>query len=271
MSCRNPHRPSAPWRLFRPSPGGWVGRLLAAVVLVLAAMPGARAVEITVSVAASLAGAVREVAAAHQAANPGVKLLLNTGASGALLQQIARGAPVDVLISADLETLEQARVRGLVPAQGVRLLAGNALVLAVPAAAGFTPRSLADLLQPAVTRVAIGLPGSVPAGRHARAALEAAGLWAAIEPRVVGAVNVRQALDHLARGEVDAAFIYATDAALMPERVRVAFTVATAQPVRHAVALVTGSRQPEAAERFIAHLLSPAGQAVLARHGFTRP
>jgi molybdate transport system substrate-binding protein len=57
----------------------------------------------------------------------------------------------------------------------------------------------------------------------------------------------------------------------MPERVRVAFTVATAQPVRHAVALVTGSRQPEAAERFIAHLLSPAGQAVLARHGFTRP
>ena len=266
-----PSRPPVGHPSRRRLPGGWPGRLLAAVVLAVLALPGAQAAELTVSVAASLSGAVREVAVTHEAANPGLKVRLNAGASGALLQQIVRGAPVDVFVSADLETMDQARARGLVPAQGVRPLAGNTLVVAVPAAATYTPRALADLLQPPVARVAIGLPGSVPAGRHARAALEAAGLWSAIEPRVVGAMSVRQALDHVARGEVDAAFVYATDAALMPERVRVAFTVATLQPVRHAVAPVIGSRQPEAAERFIAQLLSPAGQAVLARHGFTRP
>ncbi|MBU6270024.1 MAG: molybdate ABC transporter substrate-binding protein [Betaproteobacteria bacterium] len=235
------------------------------------AAPALHAAELMVSVAASLSGAVREVAEAHEAANPGQKVLLNTAASGTLLQQIVRGAPVDVFVSADTQTMEQARARGLVSAPGVRPLAGNSLVVIVPAAAGFAPRSLADLALPAVTRVAIGLPGSVPAGRYARAALEAAGLWAAVEPRMVGAVSVRQALDHVARGEVDAGFVYATDAALLPERVRVAFTVTTPQPVRHVVAVMAGSRQPDAAERFVARLLSPAGQAVFARHGFGRP
>ena len=86
-----------------------------------------------------------------------------------------------------------------------------------------------------------------------------------------GAVGGRQALDHVAGGEVDAGFVYATDAALLPERVRVAFTVTTPQPVRHVVAVMAGSRQPDAAERFVARLLSPAGQAVFARHGFGRP
>ncbi len=90
-----------------------------------------------------------------------------------------------------------------------------------------TPQALADLTQPAYARIAIGLPASVPAGRYAKGALDAAGLWATIEPKVIGAHNVRQALDYVARGEVDAGFVYATDAATMPDKVRVALKVPT--------------------------------------------
>jgi len=101
--------------------------------------------------------------------------------------------------------------------------------------------------------------------------LEAARLWGAIEPKMIGAQHVRQALDYVARAEVDAGFVYATDAAILPDKVRVAFTVPTAQPIRYPVALLTGAPNPQEAARFVDFLFTPAAQAVLARYGFGRP
>jgi len=150
----------------------------------------------------------------------------------------------------------------------------------VPAAAGPSssvprpralPTTLDDLARPAFARIAIGLPASVPAGRYAQAALEAAGLWAAIAPKMIGAHHVRQALDYVARAEVDAGFVYATDAALMPGKVKVAFTVPTAKPILYPAAPLAAA--PRAAEgmNFVDFLFTPAAQDVLAKHGFGRP
>src|SRR5690606_28098417 len=100
---------------------------------------------------------------------------------------------------------------------------------------------------------------------------EAAGLWPALRERMIHTQNVRQSLDYVARGEVDAGFVYATDARAMAERVRVAFVVTLETPVRYPVARLLGSPRAEAAQRFIDHLLSPDGQAILARHGFLAP
>ena len=111
----------------------------------------------------------------------------------------------------------------------------------------------------------------MPAGRYARAALQKADLWAAVEPKVIGANNVRQALDYVARGEVDAGFVYATDAATMADKVKVAFTVPTEVPVLYPIAPVAGSPQSAAAQRFVRFVLTPPAQAVLARHGFGPP
>ena len=241
---------------------------------------GVQAADITVSAAASLTHALRDVAPLFEAAHPAHKLRFNFGASGGLLAQMARGAPVDVFISADQETMDQAQAQGLVRAAQRRNVASNTLVVVVPAAAGPSssvpkplamPTTLNDLARPAFARIAIGLPASVPAGRYAQAALEAAGLWAAIAPKMIGAHHVRQALDYVARAEVDAGFVYATDAALMPDKVKVAFTVATAKPILYpAVPLAAAPRAAEGM-KFVDFLFTPAAQAVLAKHGFGRP
>ncbi len=229
------------------------------------------AAELTVSAAASLTNALREIAPLYEAAYADSKVQLNFGASGGLLQQIAKGAPVDVFISADEETMDQAQAQGLLQAGSRRDVVTNTLVVIVPAGSRQQPANLADLAGPGYGRVAIGVPASVPVGRYTRDVLEAAGLWAAIEPKMVGASSVRQALDYVARAEVDAGFVYATDAALMPDKVKVALTVPTARPIVYPVAALAGSPNPVEAARFIDFLQTAPAQAVLARHGFGKP
>ena len=210
-----------PFRLFKTFA---VASLLAVAGL------SVQAADLTVSAAASLTNAFRDIGPLFEAANPGSKVQFNFGASGALLQQIAKGAPADVFASADSETMDQAQKAR--PRQRQRRdFVSNTLVVIVPTSSASVPKAVADLAQPAYARIAIGLPASVPVGRYTKGVLEAANLWSAIEPKMIGANNVRQALDYVARAEVDAAFVYATDAALMPDKVKVALTVPTTKPI----------------------------------------
>lgn len=244
-----------------------------AIALAFSATLGlaAHAADLTVSAAASLSNALRDLAPLFEAENPGTKVRYNFGASGALLQQIAKGAPADVFASADQETMDQAQAQGLVSQAQRRNVVSNTLVVVVPASGVAPPKSVADLAQPAYARIAIGLPASVPVGRYTKAVLEAARLWAAIEPKMIGAHNVRQALDYVARAEVEAGFVYATDAALMPGKVKVALTVPTTTPVLYPAAPLAGAPNARQAQRFVEFLVSPKAQAVFARHGFGRP
>jgi len=245
-------------------------RVVAFVVLTLFGV-AASAADLTVSAAASLTNAFRELAPLFEAAQPGTRVQFNFAASGALLQQIAKGAPVDVFASADEETMDQAQTQGLVKASERRYFASNSLVLIVPNGSTNPPSALADLNRPTYRRVAIGVPASVPVGRYTKSVLESAGLWGAVEPKMIGAQSVRQALDYVARAEVDAGFVYATDAALMPDKVKVALTVPTPSRILYPVAPIAGAAQSALAERFVAFLLSPAARPVLARFGFGKP
>jgi molybdate transport system substrate-binding protein len=246
-------------------------RIVPAVAVLAVASGAALAAEITVSAAASLTNAFKDIGTPFEAANPGTRVQFNFAASGALLQQIANGAPVDVFASADEETMDQAQRQQLLQA-GTRVdFARNALVVIVPQDAAAPPKSLADLASASVKRVAIGVPASVPVGRYTQAVLEKAQLWPQIEAKMIGAQSVRQALDYVARGEVEASFVYATDAALMADKVKVAFTVKTETPVLYPIAALAASRNASAAQAFIAYMRSAPAQAVLARYGFTRP
>lgn len=178
---------------------------------------------------------------------------------------------MDVFAAADGETMDRAAADGLVDARHRHDIARNALVVAVPADTQAIPATLAALADPTVRRIAIGQPDAVPAGRYAREALQNAQLWEALAPRLVPAQNVRQALDYVARGEVDAAFVYATDLPLQPGRVKLAFTVRVKTPIRYPIAPVADSREPRAARAFVEFVRSAEGQAILRRHGFLPP
>ncbi|WP_447785230.1 molybdate ABC transporter substrate-binding protein [Stenotrophomonas bentonitica] len=240
------------------------------LLLMVAALP-ASAAELTISAASSLTESFRDIASAYEAAHPGTKVDLNFAASGVLLQQISRGAPVDVLATADTETMAQAAKGGLLENDSRQIFATNRLVVVVPPGRRDGPASLAALAGKGVQRVAIGNPDSVPVGRYARAALQDAGLWEAITAKTITTQNVRQSLDYVARGEVDAGFVYASDYQATPGRVVRAFDVPLKTPIKYPVAVIKDSARAAEARRFVAFVVSPQGQAILRRHGFGAP
>lgn len=227
------------------------------------------AADITVSAAASLSNAFKDIAAQYEKQYPQDKIRLNTAGSGALLQQAAKGAPVDVLAFADEETMNKAQQQGLIDNASRKTFATNALVIAAPADSRLRISKLSGLATPAVKRIAVSNPASVPVGRYSKAALEKAGLWDVLQPKIINTQHVRQSLDYVARGEVDAGFVYNTDAALMKDKVKVLKVVPTQEPVSYPIAVMKSSKNKAEAKRFADYVRSPAGQAVLVDYGFT--
>ncbi|MEO7387588.1 MAG: molybdate ABC transporter substrate-binding protein, partial [Gammaproteobacteria bacterium] len=145
----------------------------------------------------------------------------------------------------------------------------NSLVLIAPTGEQHVPvRSLADLAKSTTGRVAISNPDTVPVGRYTKGALQAKGLWPAIQPKMISTQNVRQSLDYVARGEVDAGFVYATDARLMANKIRVLETVATTEPITYPIAVVRSTKQAGPAGDFVAFVGSPPAQQILKFFGF---
>lgn len=238
----------------------------------MTALPlAAAAQQITVSAAASLTDAFKEIGQKFEATKSGVTVRYNFAASGVLIQQIAQGAPVDVLASADQETMKRGVDQKLIDPDTRRDFAANVLVLVGPAQGGPALKALADLSRPEVKRIAIGKVETVPVGRYTKQALEAANLWAPLQPKLVQADSVRQVLDYVARGEVEAGFVYRSDAAIMADKVRIALTAGGHAPITYPVAVVSDSRQKALAKEFAEYLRSPAAQDVLARFGFAKP
>jgi len=239
--------------------------------LMMALPLAAAAQQLTVSAAASLSDAFKEIGRRFEATKSGVTVRCNFAASGVLIQQIAQGAPVDVFASADQETMNRGVEQKLIEPDTRRDFAANVVVLVAPAQGGPALKTLADLGRPDVKRIAIGKTETVPVGRYTKQLLEAANLWAPLQPKLVQADSVRQALDYVARGEVEAGFVYRTDAAIMADKVQVALAPGGHTPVTYPVAVVSESRQKALAKEFAEYLRSPAAQEVLARFGFAKP
>ena len=242
--------------------------LLASCLALGAAM--AQAAEITVSAAASLTDAFNEIGERYQAQYPEAKVHFNFAGSGALLQQIVSGAPVDVFAPADTLTMDKAAE--FVDATSRRNMVENKLVVIVPAASAWAGADLAALVEDkAIARIAIANVESVPVGRYSQAALEKAGLWGKLGEKNLPTQNVRQSLDYVARGEVDAGFVYATDAAIMPDKVKVVLDVALDEPLLYPLAVLKASKEKEEATRFADFVSGQEGQEILQRYGFAIP
>lgn len=244
-----------------------------AIVLAWAAAAPAQAPaeDLTVSAAASLTNAFGELGKSFEAKNSGSKVAFNFAASGTLLQQIDKGAPVDVFATADQETMSKAQERGLIDPATRKDFAGNRLVLIVPADGGKLVAKLADLSRAEVKRIAVGDPAFVPVGRYTEQALRSAGLLEALKPKFIPGNSVRQVLDYVSRGEVDAGFVYATDAGVAKDKVNVLLEAGGHDPIVYPIAAVAASGKKELAAKFLSFLLGAEGRSVLARYGFSTP
>ncbi len=226
--------------------------------------------EFLVSAAISLKNAFTELGAIYQKRHPGIRVNFNFGASGDLMKQIQGGAPVAVFASAaqkDMDALEEA---GLLTPGSRADFAGNSMVLVQPFQATAKLAGFPDMAKPEVKKIAMGNPKTVPAGRYATEVLNYFKLADAIKDKLVLAENVRQVLDYVARGEVEAGLVYQTDAITRPQEVQVLAAAPTEShtPVVYPLALIKGVANEAAARDFVALVLSAEGQALLQKYGF---
>lgn len=244
-----------------------------ALAVVLLAATGVRAQDLTLSVAVSLKDVTEELGRTFTAAHPGVTLRYNFGASGDLQKQIEAGAPIDVFLSAAQRQMDELEKQGLIVVASRRAFARTLLTVIKPSDSKVDIARATDLLEARVGRVAIGNPKTVPAGQYAEESLRALGLWARLHPKLVFAENVRQVLDYVARGEVEAGFVYTTDAATRAQGVKETFRPSedSYRPIVYPGAVVAASRQSALGKAFLDLLGGPQGRAVLGRFGFQPP
>jgi len=250
--------------------------VLSVPAVLLAACGGeARAapLELAVYAAASTRDALQALAPDWEREH-GVTLVLNSGSSGALARQIVAAARADVFLSADQTEMERVEAAGLVAAGTRRPLLSNRLVVVEPAgepSAFVQPFSPVQLAAGGVQRIALADPGSVPAGRYARAWLEAQGLWERLSGRVLCAVDVRAALAAVESGSVQAGIVYHTDAA-RSRRVRVVYALSPGEGpgIVYPLAVLRGPHEAEA-RAFAAFLASPRARATFEGLGFLVP
>lgn len=250
-----------------------IRHLIAAATMlgVSAWAPQALAADVVVLAATSLTNAFKALGEQFQTGHPTIKIQMSFGASDVVAQQIINGAPADVFASADEKAMDKAVAANVIKASTQINFARNDVVLIVPVDSKLAIGSIQDLTRANVTRVALGNPASVPVGRYTKAALESMRMWKPLRPKAIEAQNVRQALDYVARDEVDAGFVFSTDAAIMPAKVKVVQHLTSPIPVLYPIALTHRENGQPQARLFVDFVLSPQGQATLARYGFKRP
>jgi len=222
--------------------------------------------------AASAGNAVEEIARQYSR-DTGVRVRVSSAASSVLARQIAAGALADIFIAANPLWMDWVQEHKLIAPDTRSVLMSNQLVLAVPDTSSLPAPRPADvsraLEQAAKTgRIAMGDPDHVPVGQYAKAALKNLGLWTTVQPRLARTPNAVATIALIARREVPLGIVYASDVRLSKSvRVLAAFPATSHPPIHYEVALLYRQSHP-AGRLFVAALLSDAGQATFAAHGF---
>jgi molybdate transport system substrate-binding protein len=229
-------------------------------------------VELTISAAASLTDALKEIQHSYESTHTGIKLNFNFGGSGALEKQIEQGAPSDLFLSASTKNMKSLVDQQLIDTKKQKTWLTNELVAVIPADGTMNIASVTDLTKKEVKKVAIGIPESVPAGNYAQEALMKAKLWDTLQSKLVQAKDVRQVLQYVETGNADVGFVYKTDA-LTSQKAKIAFEVdpKTYSPVEYPIGIVKASKHIQEAEDFYAYLQSQESLNIMAKYGFTIP
>jgi len=226
--------------------------------------------EITISAAISLKNAFEEIGKTFMEKHPGTKVVFNFGASGDLARQIEGGAPVDIFASAAQKDMDDIGKKDLIAANSRKDFAKNGVVLVKPANSTIPLQTLTDLQRKEVGKITIGNPQTVPAGRYAEEALRHFNLWDAVKAKLIFAENVRQVLDYVARGEVDAGLVYSTDAMVRIREVEIVVKLpeGSHQPVVYPIGVIKETKEESLSRALVDFVISAEAQRILSQYGF---
>ena len=192
------------------------------------------------------------------------------GASGHLAEQIKGGAPFDVFLAANQSFVRDLAEAGLIKADSVRPYARGSLVLAVFDQVSGEITRLEDLARPTVKKIALANPDTAPYGKAGKQALERAGLWKGLEPKIVMAESVRQVLNYVQEGNAEAALV---GRAIVKVKgvVPVDVDPGLYDPIIQALGILTSSTRQQEAESFAQFVLGAEGQRIMREFGFAPP
>jgi molybdate transport system substrate-binding protein len=225
--------------------------------------------ELTISAAASLTDAMAEIKDLYEKENVNTKLTINLASSGALAAQIEQGAEVDVFMSASKKYMDNVEEAELLKADTRIDLLKNEVVLIVPNDSNNAIDSFDQLIDPAINKIAIGEPGTVPAGKYAEEVFSNMNLTEKIQDKLIFGKDVREVLTWVETGNVDAGVVYSTDAKIS-DQVRVAAIAAedSHKPIIYPAAIINSSKNTKGAENFMTFISSDDAKTIFEKYGF---
>ncbi|MFZ5439443.1 MAG: molybdate ABC transporter substrate-binding protein [Myxococcota bacterium] len=239
-------------------------------VLALAACKSPPAREVRVAAASDLTDAFTELGRLHEQ-RTGQKVTFAFGSSGLLAKQLAEGAPFDLFAAANESFVDAAVKAGACDGATKAAYARGRIVVWTKKGGVAPPARLEDLVDARFKRISLANPEHAPYGAAARAALEKAGLWGALEPRLVFGENVRTTLQFAQSGNVDAALVALSLVVADHDNPWLLLPAELHPPLEQALVVCTRGAQQEGARRFAELLASPDGRAVMRKYGFILP
>jgi molybdate transport system substrate-binding protein len=224
---------------------------------------------LTVSAAADLTPAFQEIGKEFER-QEGTKVIFNFGSTGQLAQQIEQGAPVDLFAAANVSFIEGLEQKNLILPDTKALYAQGRITLWTREESKLKLEHVEDLARPEFKRVAIANPEHAPYGVAAREALETAGVWDAVAPKLVYGENISQTLQYAESGNVDAAIV-ALSLSTQSKGRWVLIPAEMHKPLNQALAVIKGTKHEQEARRFAAFVNSAQGRALMRRYGFVLP
>lgn len=222
---------------------------------------------ITVSAAASLQSPLKAIKAAYEETSE-TTITYTFGSSGSLTQQIAQGAPVDLILSASDYWINELSEQNLTETNTHTCLLTNSLVLIVPQSSTATTQ-FKDIHSDPFIKIAVGEPNSVPVGQYTQEAFTFFNLPDSLNAQLVYGRDARQVLTYVETENAAAGVVYVTDAQAS-NQVRIVDTAPARShsPINYLAAIIKDSKHPETTQNFLNFLSSQTAQTIFERHGF---
>jgi molybdate transport system substrate-binding protein len=231
--------------------------------------PNNQRLQITVAAASDLTAAFEEIGREFEATQ-NIKVVFVFGSTGMLTRQIENGAPMDLFAAANVAYVNQLEQKGLIVPDTKAIYARGRITLWTTADSPLKVETVSDLTGPEIKRVAIANPDHAPYGLAAKQALESAGVWESVKPKLVYADNIRQTLQYAETGNVDVSIVALSLSqqskgrwTLVPEQLH--------QPIDQGLAVIKSTHNEQAARAFASFVTGPRGKEILGKYGFAFP